>query len=601
MKKIIVSLCCVMLAEVTTMAQGWPQNYGGVMLQGFYWDSYIDTQWSALEAQSDELSRYFNLIWIPQSGYCGQGNNMGYMPQYYFKQDSSFGTEESLRSMIKTFKEKGTGFIADVVINHRNNIGSGGSWVDYPAEAYKGVTYQMLPSDICANDDGGKTKTWANSNGIQLSQNNDTGDDWSGCRDLDHKSSNVNKVVKAYLKYLKEDLGYTGFRYDMVKGYSASFTGDYNSATGVEYSVGEYWDGNANMVNSWINGTKVDGVVQSGAFDFAFRYTCRDAANGSNWSKLTNVTSATNSVFNRYAVTFVENHDTEYRSSSAQQDPIKKDTLAVNAWLLANPGTPCVFLKHWQAYKHEIKLMIEARKHVGVTNQSTYTNLSGNNTTYCAREIKGEKGSIIVVVGQKCNDFAIPTGYKEILKGYHYRYLVSQSLDNATWKETVARIEKEDEKAPFEAHKATVYVDADFTPLYFYVWDSNNNAQLNGSWPGKMMTATTEIGGKKWYYQTFDINKEDYYFNIIFNQGNGKPQTSDIGKITTDKFFTAKLTGSTVTYQDVTSQYQTYLDVLSPVIDKKQSSNVMYNLNGMRVNGNYRGIVIMNGKKIKKL
>lgn len=601
MKKIIVSLCCVMLAEVTTMAQGWPQNYGGVMMQGFYWDSYIDTQWSALEAQSDELSRYFNLIWIPQSGYCGQGNNMGYMPQYYFKQDSSFGTEESLRSMIKTFKEKGTGFIADVVINHRNNIGSGGSWVDYPAEAYKGVTYQMLPSDICANDDGGKTKTWANSNGIQLSQNNDTGDDWSGCRDLDHKSSNVNKVVKAYLKYLKEDLGYTGFRYDMVKGYSASFTGDYNKTTGVEYSVGEYWDGNANTVNSWINGTKVDGVVQSGAFDFAFRYTCRDAANGSNWSKLTNVTSATNSVFNRYAVTFVENHDTEYRSSSAQQDPIKKDTLAVNAWLLANPGTPCVFLKHWQAYKHEIKLMIEARKHVGVTNQSTYTNLSGNNTTYCAREIKGEKGSIIVVVGQKCNDFVIPTGYKEILKGYHYRYLVSQSLDNAEWKETVARIEKEDEKAPFETHKATVYVDADFTPLYFYVWDSNNNAQLNGSWPGKMMTATTEIGGKKWYYQTFDINKEDYYFNIIFNQGNGKPQTSDIGKITTDKFFTVKLTGSTVTYQDVTSQYQTYLDVLSPVIEKRQSSNVMYNLNGMRVNGNYRGIVIMNGKKIKKL
>ncbi len=601
MKRIVLSVAMMVWTMTAAMAQGWPQNYGGVMLQGFYWDSYIDTQWSGLEAQSDELSRYFNLIWIPQSGYCGTGNNMGYMPQYYFKQDSSFGTEEALRSMIKTFKDKGTGMIADVVINHRNNLGNGGSWVDYPAEEYKGVTYKMLPTDICSNDDGGKTKTWASNNGISLSQNNDTGEDWSGCRDLDHKSQNVNKVVKAYLKYLKEDLGYTGFRYDMVKGYSASFTGDYNSTTGVEYSVGEYWEGDAAKVNNWINGTKVNGVVQSGAFDFAFRYTCRDAANGSNWSKLTGTTSATNADYNRYAITFVENHDTEYRSSSAQQDPIKKDTLAVNAWLLANPGTPCVFLKHWQAYKHELKLMIEARKLVGVTNQSTFTDLSGNKTTYCAREIKGKNGFLIVVVGQKCNEFVVPTGYKEILSGYHYRYLVSQTLDNEAWKETVARIEKEDEKAPFVAHKATVYVDADFTPLYFYVWDSNNNSQLNGSWPGKMMTATTEIGGKKWYYQTFDINKEDYYFNIIFNQGNGKPQTTDIGKITTDKFFTAKLSGSSVTYQDVTSQYQTYLGVNSPVIEKRHTCNVMYNLNGMRVNGNYNGIVIMNGKKIKKL
>ena len=33
----------------------------------------------------------------------------------------------------------------------------------------------------------------------------------------DHKSENVQKIIKAYLKFLKEDMGYTGFRYDMVK------------------------------------------------------------------------------------------------------------------------------------------------------------------------------------------------------------------------------------------------------------------------------------------------------------------------------------------------------------------------------------------------
>ncbi|MBR4364879.1 MAG: alpha-amylase, partial [Prevotella sp.] len=48
----------------------WPANYGGVMLQGFYWDSYEDTKWTNLTAQADELSKYFDLIWVPNSANC---------------------------------------------------------------------------------------------------------------------------------------------------------------------------------------------------------------------------------------------------------------------------------------------------------------------------------------------------------------------------------------------------------------------------------------------------------------------------------------------------------------------------------------------------
>ena len=150
---------------------------------------------------------------------------MGYDDLWWFNDyDSSFGNEAQLRSMINTFKEKGLGTIADVVINHRKHLGVNGSLVDYPAETYKGETYQMLPTDICANDDGGKTKTWATQNNISISTNNDTGEGWDGMRDLDHKSENVQRIVKAYLKFLLNDLGYAGFRYDMVKGYSAEYT-----------------------------------------------------------------------------------------------------------------------------------------------------------------------------------------------------------------------------------------------------------------------------------------------------------------------------------------------------------------------------------------
>ena len=44
MKKIYLTLVFVM-AALAASAQGWPANYGGVMLQGFYWDSFRDTKW----------------------------------------------------------------------------------------------------------------------------------------------------------------------------------------------------------------------------------------------------------------------------------------------------------------------------------------------------------------------------------------------------------------------------------------------------------------------------------------------------------------------------------------------------------------------------
>ena len=303
-KRLYTSLCALLLTFAAQMAsaQGWPANYGGVMLQGFSWDSYTDTQWSTLESQADELSRYFKLIWVPQSGNCNTSyNNMGYMPVYYFNQNSSFGSEAQLRSMIQAFKQRGTGIVADVVINHRNNLGANGSWVDFPKETYNGVTYQMLPSDIPANDDGGKTKAWADENGYSLSANNDEGGDWSGCRDLDHKSQNVQECVKAYVKYLVDDLGYTGFRYDMVKGYDGSHVADYNQAAGVEYSVGEYWDSNE-KIESWINATG----KKSAAFDFRFRYNVRDAVNGNDWSKLNSDYNLMHDpAYRQYAVTYI--------------------------------------------------------------------------------------------------------------------------------------------------------------------------------------------------------------------------------------------------------------------------------------------------------
>lgn len=428
MKRICFIIVTCLVAMVA-MAQGWPKDYKGVMLQGFYWDSFEDSQWSALEKQADDLAASFDLIWIPQSGNCG-GTSMGYDDLWWFNDyNSSFGSENKLRSMIQTFKDKGLGTIADVVINHRRNLSS---WVDFPKETYQGETYEMLSTDICLNDDGGETKKWAEANGYSLSSHNDTGEDWGGMRDLDHQSENVQRIVKAYLKFLLNDLGYTGFRYDMVKGYKGDYTKLYNEDSKPNFSVGEYWDGTTKIRN-WIDATG----MTSAAFDFQFRYTVRNAFNNSNWSKLNQQNDGSwplissnyeAGAYRQYAVTFVENHDTEKRASD-DQDPLRKDTLAANAFMLAMPGTPCVFFKHWQTYKPEIKAMIEARKLAGISNTSAYARYSSPNiTTYFANTVDDK---LLVVVGQTDKLSPESDKWAEILSGHHYAYYLARSLETA--------------------------------------------------------------------------------------------------------------------------------------------------------------------------
>ena len=601
-------------------SQGWANDYSGVMLQGFSWDSYNESQWKVLEKQADDLKGYIDLVWLPQSGKCIETTQvMGYMPYYYFNQNSSFGSEAELRSLITKFKAAGIGAIADVVVNHRNTEG----WYTFPAETYKGVTYQMQPTDICKNDDGGTTATQAATNGVSLSQNNDEGTDFGGCRDIDHKSENVQKVIKAYLKYLKDDLGYTGFRYDMVKGFDGNHVADYNDATGVEYSVGEYWDGN-DKIESWINRTN----KKSAAFDFQFRYNVRDAVNGaangkvttsSDWSKLnSNDNLMHDANYRRYAVTFVENHDTQKRSESEQNDPLRKDTIAANAYMLAMPGTPCIFQPHWNAYKSEIKEMIAARKYAGITNMSNYANKQSKKTLY-VNEVTGTKHKLLVAVGNDAAGYAGETGYTKILSGYHYAYFLSNdaetswtsmpsgsyeegfkttltavsqtegaklvyTLDGSTPTAKSTTVESGKEISingtctlkvgllvngevrniathqytieKFKAYKFMVYVNADAVKWSpLYCYTWKKEPAVE--WPGEKMTETKTIGGKTWYYKEVSIDNATELVNVIFNNGTDKPQTVDITGLTSTAYFEieASKEGKKYKVKDVTAEY----------------------------------------------
>lgn len=487
--------------------EGWPANYEGVMLQGFYWDSYSDTKWTTLQSQADELSKYFDLIWIPNSGQCGGYNNMGYMPQYWFtNHNSSFGTEAQLLSMIQTFKSKGTGIIADVVINHRNGVTS---WCDFPKENWNGTDWYIGMDGICKNDE-------AAYNGFNCTGNYDTGDNFDGCRDLDHTNANVQNNCKNYCKCLLEKYGYTGFRLDMVKGYGGQYTKIYNNYAKPAFCVGEYWDGSYDAVANWINATG----KSSAAFDFPCKYQLNKAMNGG--QNLTELVWKANGTTNQpagmihfgyqqFAVTFVDNHDT-YRDGSK----FTGNVLAANAFILCSPGTPCVFLPHYKANKAAIQKMILARKAAGISNTSSVNVLQSSSNCYMA-EIQGSKGKLVVKIGSA---MVSPNGYSD-------SQIVTSGTDYCIWSTVKVGDVPDPNPNPNPDQPAgagTVYYDNSetaWTTPYVYIWNDTNGTttELAGKWPGTKMT---KYVGDIWSYSYPEKSNR-----IIFNNGSGQ-QTEDI-------------------------------------------------------------------------
>lgn len=481
------------------------------MLQGFYWDSYKETTWKQLTEQADELSAYFDLIWVPNSGttssyyFDSTTTSMGYDPCFWLKHNSCFGTEEELHTMINTFKQKGTGIIEDVVINHKNGLKG---WADFPQEdiivdgkEYKihwNYTNDAYP-EVCQDDEA---NTASNSPIIGKCKGaKDTGDNFDGYRDLDHTNATVQANVETYLDYLQNVLGYEGFRYDMVKGYGAQYTRIYNTAAKPKFSVGEYWDSKDNIA-TWI---KNNGYT-SAAFDFGLKTTINSTFGAGNWD-IADKSLAADASLSQYAVTFVDNHDT-YRSTS---NPLTNNILAANAFILALPGTPCIFWPHWTAYKEELKKMIEARKKAGISN-----------TSKIIRQEKVDGGYVTVVQGEN-NNIMVISGYPKNLSTDGYTPISVGTTENANYAFYISNTAK----------NYTIYVKASAAPN-LYVWTNDaNQTKLNGVWPGTKMSNQKYIGNELYYYTTVTTTASS--INCIFN--NGSSQTADITGITGDAYY----------------------------------------------------------------
>ena len=599
MKKFYLTLASALIA-ISAMAQGWPANYGGIMLQGFYWDSYDYTKWENLTARSEELGAIYDLIWVPNSAMTRGGNKaetMGYMPYCWLRHTTIFGSQSKLTNMIQTYGAMGTGIIEDLILNHKD------------AKAHVIAPGDTVYMEFLDETSGDYSVTWDNVNftGIVCNDdqpgggNYDTGEGFDGARDLDHTNPLVQQNCITYQNFLLNELGYVGFRLDMTKGYAPQYTGKYNSATNPIFSVGEYFDGNTDLLKQWINGTAVNGVIQSGTFDFALKFAINDAFGGGNWSSLDMAGLIADDNYKRYAVTFVDNHDT-----NEDHNHCGGNIEAANAFILAMPGTPCIFSLHYEQYKEAITNMIKGRRSCGITNESSCTSSQVNGGIIFTTT--GSKGQAMVRLGSAASSTP-GSGWQLVQNGTNYAFYITEGIDwvnsektgkiigfpvidkpNGVYANSVTvnikpsmasttLVYTTDGTNPTlssqqitgsttltftestvlkvgvlmdgevsgivtrnyiigdaDPNSITIYVKAD--TAYLYAWD-DGGTPLNGDWPGNELTQKRTIGGVEFLYKTFAKPNPDYKINFLLNDGSGdESKTQDVTSVAGDVFYT---------------------------------------------------------------
>lgn len=406
---------------------GVPAEYEGVMLQGFYWESYVlqtfhRTKYIDLISYADAIGTNFDVIWLPPSG---QGGGVGYYTKCYSNLDTDWGTKAKLLELLGKLHGYGCKVLADVVINHHasNNGWAKGFAVNNFGEY---GSFQIKSKYICEGDEC-FTDSKSDSKNLEHGAS-DTGTNDAGCRDLDHTNEYVQNMCKAYTQWLINTIGFDGFRYDMTLGYAGKYLSMYNLASKPFFSVSECWE-SLSIIQNHLKAANYNTL----AFDFPLKFKFNSWNGSSSYGNLKNPSLRLKGL-SKYAVTFIDNHDTFHRSDNQGGEFLgyntdiskkKRQIVEANAYLLMMPGVPCVFWPHWYTFPDEINQLIAIRKKAGIHSESKVEDESGLNNKYKAT-ITGHRAKVFLRMGSSRADYAAPEGFTLELAGDNFDIFISE-------------------------------------------------------------------------------------------------------------------------------------------------------------------------------
>ncbi|CAI9092719.1 OLC1v1028040C4 [Oldenlandia corymbosa var. corymbosa] len=339
-----------------------------ILCQGFNWESHKSGRWyTELHERAAELSSLgFTVVWLPPP--TDSVSPEGYMPRDLYNLNSRYGNIDELKSLVKKFHEVGIKVLGDVVLNHRcaQFKNQNGVWNIF------GGRLNWDDRAVVADDPH-----------FQGRGNKSSGDNFHAAPNIDHSQEFVRKDIKEWLCWLRDEIGYDGWRLDFVRGFWGGYVKDYLDASEPYFAVGEYWDSlsytygemdhnqdaHRQRIVDWINATG----GSASAFDVTTKGVLHAALERCEYWRLSDDKGKPPGVVGWWpsrAITFIENHDTG-STQGHWRFPGGKEMQGY-AYILTHPGTPSVFYDHIVSdYRSEISALISLRNRNKIHCRST--------------------------------------------------------------------------------------------------------------------------------------------------------------------------------------------------------------------------------------
>eukprot|EP00121_Abeoforma_whisleri_P016357 Awhi_evm1s15016 len=479
----------------------------GVILQMHDWQTTPQNLWNEVSLQSPSLAQSgFEALYLPPASKAMDGaNDVGYQPyDLYdlgeFDQKNSigtkYGTKDEYINAISNAHSAGLKVYADIVFNHRagadsteivSAIKKDWGWRDQ--DAWNGQSHSQTPVDIevwtkfdfegrngkysqftfnashfdgvnyAHNYEPATERTWYlwqfEDHTWDNSVDGENGNyDYLLHADLDFDNEQVKQELKTWGEWFLKNTQVDGFRLDAVKHIKFEYVEEWITAMreldSDLFAVGEYWHGDVNVLNNYID--KTHGTVS--LFDVALHYRLRDASSWNGYFDMSKIFdgSLVQSHPNN-AVTFVDNHDTQ--DCSSLESPVLQwfKTHAHALILLRGEGKPMVFSldyyggeydcngqhRSWKSNKIQVDLFLLLRQIFRKAIQTDYLDhediIGWTKVEYKNKWIKRSMSVVMTdrYGGEKTMDMKMPNQEFVDILGNHNVIVTSDATGIATF------------------------------------------------------------------------------------------------------------------------------------------------------------------------
>ncbi|MGB3467943.1 MAG: starch-binding protein [Cyclobacteriaceae bacterium] len=501
-----------------------------VMFQAFDWNVQNQpagqTWYDVLDANKQTIKDAgIDLIWMPPPS--NSAAPQGYLPRELYDLNSAYGSQQDLIDLIASFHSLDMKVISDIVINHR--VGSSDAvtfanpaWPTFYITADdEGPQFVSYPVNLSINGD------YFPGSALKADGSNGT---FAAARDLDHMNPAVRQEIIRWMNFLKNDIGFDGWRYDFVHGYDPIYNKEYNDATNPYFAVGELLESSRVQTNNWVNFTQ----QSSSAFDFNTKVSLQNALRDNNLSYLRDFAGNASGMIGinpGKSVTFLDNHDTglaQQCCGSSYVFPSDEVNLRKGyVYILTHPGNPMVFWTHFfdapVGVRNAIRDLIAIRKDVKIYAGTTMNIAEARNDLYAAY-IDGRNGTIAMKLGS--GNWS-PSGAGWTLRTSGNDYAVWTQGGNGSGG-------SQNGVAPFTVNFKKPSGWGNNINVYFFNNTNNQMLANTSTWPGQSMTGNS---GTPWYSYllTPPVGVSAQDISLVFNDGNGN-QTIDLMR-STDGWF----------------------------------------------------------------